>query len=176
LNELPTAAAVAQQARVGLRTFYQHFPDTTAFYGAHFDHVIVTTLSTMPPVSPEGDLDDRIAGFVERRTRVCEAWAPLWRIALRFAAIDQGFRDRLSRVDHILRARAQILYSPELVGLPPHAQTALLDALMSLTDMEAWMYLREQTGRDVESARTIWRFSVAALFARAPLLAKAPQA
>jgi AcrR family transcriptional regulator len=170
INDLPTAAAVAKQARVGLRTFYEHFPDTTAFYGACFDHVIVTTLSTMPPVSPEGGLEARIAGFVERRTRDCEAWAPIWRIALRFAAIDQGFRDRIARIDSILRARAQILYSPELAVLPGPAQTSMLDALMSLTDMEAWMYLREQCGRDVESARSVWRFSVGALFARAPLL------
>ena len=170
LHDLPTAAAVASHAHVGLRTFYQHFPDATSFYSACFDHVIMTTLATMPPVSPEGPLGGRIAGFVERRSRVCEAWAPMWRIALRFAANDQGFRERIARVGQILRARAQILYSPELAVLPTHAQATILDALMSLTEMDAWLHLREQCGRDVAAARTIWRFSVAALFARAPLL------
>lgn len=170
MHELPTAAAVAKQAGVGLRTFYQHFPDATAFYSACFDHVIMTTLATMPPVSPDGPLDERITGFVERRSRVCEAWAPIWRIALRFAANDQGFRERIARINSILRARAQILYSSELMVLPAAAQTAILDALMSLTEMEAWLYLREQCARDVEAARTIWRFSVAALFAHTSLL------
>jgi AcrR family transcriptional regulator len=176
LNDIPTTAAVTKRAGVGLRTLFQHFPDATAFYAAFFDHVIMTTLSTMPPVSPEGPLEERIAGFVERRSRVCELWAPLWRIALRFAAHDQGFRDRISRVGQLLRARAQILYSPELAVLPSPAQTAMLDALMSLTEMDAWVHLREQCGRDVAGARSIWRFSIEALFARAPLLGGAPAA
>jgi AcrR family transcriptional regulator len=50
LNDIPTTAAVTKRAGVGLRTLFQHFPDATAFYAAFFDHVIMTTLSTMPPV------------------------------------------------------------------------------------------------------------------------------
>ncbi|MBL0901578.1 MAG: TetR/AcrR family transcriptional regulator [Reyranella sp.] len=165
MGDIPTISQIADRAGVGLRTLYQHFPEATALYAATFDHVITTTLATMPPVSPEGPLSDRIAGFVERRSRVCETWAPMWRVALRFAVNNEGFRERVERVNQLLRARAQILYSVELAALPPATQALALDALMSLTEMDAWEHLRLQCRRDVDEARAVWRFSIAALFA-----------
>lgn len=161
---IPTIGAIAARAKVGLRTLYQHFPEAQALYAATFDYVITTTLSTMPPVSPQGPLDERIAGFVERRSRVCEAWAPIWRVALRFSASDAAFRERVERVNQLLRARAQILYSPELSQLPADAQALLLDAVLSLTEMDAWEYLRVHCGRDIDAARRVWRFVIGALF------------
>jgi len=163
-SDIPTIGAIAGRAKVGLRTLYQHFPEAQALYAATFDYVIMTTLSTMPPVSPEGPLGERIEGFVERRSRVCEAWAPIWRVALRFSANDAAFRERVDRVNQLLRARAQILYSTELVRLPPEAQALLLDSLMSLTEMDAWEHLRLHRGRDIEAARRAWRFMIGALF------------
>ena len=163
-NEMPTIGRVAAQAGVGLRTLYQHFPDAPALYAGTFDHVVATTLATMPPVSPEGPLAERIAGFVERRARVCEAWTPIWRVALRFSGHDAGFRERIERVNQLLRGRAEILYAPELARLAPPQRTLVLDLLLSMTEMEAWEHLRTQCGRDVEAARAAWRFSIAALF------------
>lgn len=163
-NEMPTIGAIAAQAGVGLRTLYQHFPDAPALYAGTFDHVVATTLATMPPISPEGPLAERIAGFVERRSRVCEAWTPIWRVALRFAGHDRGFLERVQRVNQLLRARAQILYAPELARLAPAQQALVLDLLLSMTEMEAWEHLRIQCNRDVEAARAAWRFSIAALF------------
>lgn len=161
---IPTIGAIAARAEVGLRTLYQHFPEAQALYAATFDHVITTTLSTMPPVSPQGPLGERIEGFVERRSRVCEAWAPIWRVALRFSSSDAAFRERVDRVNQLLRARAQILYSTELSQLPPDAQAVLLDAVLSLTEMDAWEHLRVHCGRDIEAARRVWRFVIGALF------------
>lgn len=161
---IPTIGAIAARAKVGLRTLYQHFPEAQSLYAATFDYVVTTTLSTMPPVSPQGSLGDRIAGFVERRARVCEAWAPIWRVALRFAASDAAFRERVERVNQLLRARAQILYSTELSQLPPEAQALLLDALLSLTEMDAWAYLRVHCRRDIAAAQQAWRFAIGALF------------
>jgi AcrR family transcriptional regulator len=163
-SEIPTIGAIAGRAEVGLRTLYQHFSEAQALYAATFDHVIMTTLSTMPPVSPAGPLAERIEGFVERRSRVCEAWAPIWRVALRFSANNAAFRERVDRVNELLRARAQILYSTELARLPPEAQALLLDSLMSLTEMDAWEHLRLHRGRDIEAARRAWRFTIGALF------------
>lgn len=119
----------------------------------------------MKQPSAEGPLPDRIAGFVERRSRVCETWAPMWRVALRFAVRDGAFRERVGRINQLLRARARILYSSELAALPPASQTLALDALMSLSEMDAWEHLRVQCRRDAEQARAVWRFSIAALFA-----------
>lgn len=169
-SDIPTIGEIAKRAGVGLRTLYQHFPEATSLYAATFDYLIMTTLATMPPVSPEGPLKERIGGFIERRSRVCEAWAPIWRVALRFAQHDTSFRERVSRINQILRARAQILYSVELAPLPPTAQTLVLDSLMSLTEMDAWEHLRVQRGLDVEASRAVWRFSIAALFAGIPSL------
>ncbi len=163
-NEMPTIGQVAAQAGVGLRTLYQHFSDAPALYAGTFDHVVASTLATMPPVSPEGPLAERIKGFVERRSRVCEAWTPIWRVALRFSGHDAGFRERVERVNRLLRARAEILYAPELARLAPAQRTLVLDLLLSTTEMEAWEHLRIQCGRDVDAARAAWRFSVAALF------------
>lgn len=163
-NEMPTIGQVAAQAGVGLRTLYQHFPDAPALYAGTFDHVVALTLATMPPVSPEGPLAERIAGFVERRSRVCEDWTPIWRVALRFAGHDRGFRERVRKVNQLLRARAEILYAPELSRLAPAQRTLVLDLLLSMTEMEAWEHLRIQCKRDVDDARAAWRFSVAALF------------
>lgn len=174
LHDIPATADVAARANVGLRTFYEHFADATTFYAATFDYVIASTLATMPPVSPDGPLAERVAGFVERRSRVCEAWAPMWRVAIRFASHDEGFRLRIARVAQLLRARAQILYAPELATLPAGAQAFLLDAVMSLTEMDAWLHLRDQCGRDVAAAQAVWRYSVAALFARAGRIALDP--
>lgn len=163
-SDVPTIGAIAGRAGVGLRTLYQHFPEAQALYAATFDHVIMTTLATMPPVSPDGPLAERIQGFVERRSRVCEAWAPIWRVALRFSANDAAFRERVDRVNQLLRARAQILYSVELARLSPDDQALLLDSLMSLTEMDAWEHLRLHRGRDIEAARRAWRFAIGALF------------
>lgn len=173
-SDIPTIGEIAKRGGVGLRTLYQHFPEATSLYAATFDHVIMTTLATMPPVSPEGPLAERIAGFIERRSRVCEAWAPIWRVALRFASHDDSFRERVARINQILRARAQILYSAELAPLPPASQTIVLDSLMSLTEMDAWEHLRVQRGLDVEASRAVWRFSIGALFAGIPALAVPP--
>ena len=163
-NEMPTIGRIAAEAGVGLRTLYQHFPDAPALYAGTFDHVVASTLATMPPVSPEGPLSQRIAGFVERRSNVCEAWTPIWRVALRFAGHDRGFRERVQRVNQLLRARAEILYAPELARLAPAQRTLVLDLLLSMTEMEAWAHLRTECNRDVDAARAAWRFSVAALF------------
>ncbi|MBM3643174.1 MAG: TetR/AcrR family transcriptional regulator [Alphaproteobacteria bacterium] len=167
-GEAPTVAQVAERAGVGLRTLYQHYADAPTLWGAGFDHAVLTTLSTMPPVSADGTLAERIAGFVERRARVCESWGPMWRVGLRLSVTEQGFRDRIARLDTLLRARAEILYASELGALTPQRRTLVLDALMSLTEMEAWEHLREACGRDVEAAHAVWRFSVAALLAAAP--------
>lgn len=174
-SELPTIGQVAAHAGVGLRTLYQHFADAPALYGASFDHVVSSTLAIMPPVSPEGPLDERIAGFVQRRSSVCEAWTPLWRLALRLSGHDGTFRLRVEQVNQLLRARAQILYAPELAPLPVAQQKLLLDTLLSLTEMEAWEHLRVQCGRDVDAARAAWRFSIEALFAGAARLARATE-
>jgi AcrR family transcriptional regulator len=163
-GDIPTIGAIAARADVGLRTLYQHFVDAPALYAATFDHAIMVTLSNMPPVSPEGPLAERIAGFVERRARVCEAWGPIWRVALRFSVHDPAFRDRVDRVNQLLRARAQILYSPELSRLPPAAQALVLDSLLSLTEMDAWEHLRVSCGRDLDAARAAWRFVIGAVF------------
>lgn len=174
-SELPTIGRIASHAGVGLRTLYQHFADAPALYGAAFDHVVSTTLAITPPVSPEGPLGERIAGFVVRRSTVCETWTPLWRLALSLSGHDATFRLRVERVNQLLRARAQILYAPELARLSPTQQKLVLDTLLSLTEMEAWEHLRAQCGRDVDAARAAWRFSIEALFAGAARLARAAE-
>jgi len=174
-SELPTIGRIASHAGVGLRTLYQHFADAPALYGAAFDHVVSTTLAITPPVSPEGPLGGRIAGFVVRRSTVCEAWTPLWRLALSLSGHDATFRVRVERVNQLLRARAQILYAPELAPLSPAQQQLVLDTLLSLTEMEAWEHLRVQCGRDVDAARAVWRFSIEALFDGAARLVQATE-
>lgn len=165
LDEMPTVAQIAQRAGVVPRTLYQHFADSAALYGATFDHFLTTANASLPELSSQGSLPERIHGFVERRARIVEDWLPLWRVGIRFARHDTNYRVRVEAAVESLRLRMSILYEPELSRLSPEDRRLLTDAVTTITDHEGWAHLRWICGYDFDKACAVWRFAIAAQFA-----------
>src|SRR3954453_10138627 len=69
----PTAREVADRARIGLRTVFQHFSDMTALQVAASACFLDRAVMTVVPVTGELPLQERIERVVANRSRLFES-------------------------------------------------------------------------------------------------------
>jgi AcrR family transcriptional regulator len=157
----PTAARIAEQAGVSVRTLRDVFGDMETLFQASTDYWLVSDESLRSTVDPEASLSQRIEEFCVERTRRLEAIAP----AARAAALLEHTSPALakSRRGHVQRVVDEVegLFVAELSALPE--PDAARDALVTVTSWNFWSMLRDDLGRTAEQAEAAMRRAVADL-------------
>jgi TetR/AcrR family transcriptional regulator, regulator of autoinduction and epiphytic fitness len=162
----PTTAAIAARAGVAERTIFQHFSDRDALFlaVAERQREVITGLWG-EPVPAEGPLAQRLDAFIDQRTRVLEAIAPVRRGALLMEPFSEAVSEGLGGFRKLKRRDAERIFAPELDALPPGEREAVAAALGAAASWSSWEELRRHQRLSVERARAAMRRAVAALFA-----------
>ena len=142
----PTAEQVARRAGVGERTVFRHFEDMDTLHSELSSRLRrqIQPILDEPPV--RGSLEERVRGFVARRTRLFESILPYHRSAL-LQRPNSPFLQR-AHAENVRALREDLTraLAPELDGDDgPQA-----DALELVASIEAWDRLRgeQRLGRD----------------------------
>lgn len=143
----PTAAQIAENAGVSVRSVFQHFEDLEALYA---DLVAVQAGRIAPLVaSLQGgdDTDARIAAVVDQRRELYETITPVRRAIAHRADTSPVLRQRLDDLDAELRRQLERQFHAELATRP-----GVIESVDLVASFAAWDRLRRIQGLDSGSA------------------------
>jgi TetR/AcrR family transcriptional regulator of autoinduction and epiphytic fitness len=166
-NLRPTARQVSERAGVSLRSVFQHFADLESLFATAADKQVERLTPLATRVSPEATLEDRIALFVDARTRLLEAISPVRRAALLQAPFSEELAGRLHWSRESNRAEVARVFSPELAALPEKDRRDVLAALHAASEWYTWETLRVHDGLSATDARRVMSRMISALLVRA---------
>jgi AcrR family transcriptional regulator len=168
--QMPTAVQIAERAGYSVRSIFERFPDLNALRVAATDYQLAQALALAPPRGLDGDRQTRLRAQVNTRAHTCERGIALWRVLLQFAAQDETgqLRQRVARSRETTVGRIELMYRPELAGLPEEERHQLLIALEALTDMESWARMREEHGLSFDEACEVWVHAIDRLLPATP--------
>lgn len=156
----PSAARVAEEAGIGLRTVFRHFDDMDALY---LEITRTITEQVMPIVMapyPDQDWRANIRDLVRRRIRVFETTLP-FRLAANIKRYHSPFlMGQYSRV--VMLERELIL---RLLPGPVRADRISVEALCAALSFHTWRTLRHDQSLSAEDAGTVMGQMVEALMA-----------
>lgn len=148
----PSAAAIAERARVSVRTVHNHFDDMEALFSTAARRRWEELAPTAPPLpSPDLPLVQRVEWVVEHRGDFYERVAPVRRAALAWVHRSAEIASNFAQVDRELRRRLQHLFGAEL----ERGGIDLLDAIDALTSWDMWNRLRNGQGCSPVRARRV---------------------
>lgn len=138
---VPTAQLVSDRARVGIRSFFRHFPDMAALFAAIDEQSRESVEALFMGGDRDGTPEERIlhaverhaAGYENQKNSIKSAAAQSWRYEIlrkNYARYQRGLRKDLDD------------WLPELKSLTRVKREAV-DAVASA---EMWLRLREQQG------------------------------
>jgi AcrR family transcriptional regulator len=152
----PTALQIAERAGCSLRLIFQHFADLPSLTLAAAQIGYAQARARGDAAKLDGDRQTRIRTHMERRARNCEAWQPLWSIAIALKDQSAEFRHLAGLVRKATLDRLAAIYAPELASLSEVDRRRLLIALEAITDYQSWARLRDDHGLSVEQAVASW--------------------
>lgn len=148
----PSAAAIAERARVSVRTVHNHFDDMEALFAAAARRRWEELAPTAPPLpSPDLPLARRVEWVVQHRADFFERIAPVRRAALLWVHRSPEIASNFAQIDRELRGRLQYLFGAEL----EQGGMDLLDAIDALTSWDMWNRLRNGQGCSPVRARRV---------------------
>jgi AcrR family transcriptional regulator len=162
-NIRPTAAQIAQRAGVSLRSVFQHFESIETLFAAAADLQMERLAPLVVPIPPGGELADRLAMLVARRSRLLEAITPVRRASLRVEPFSNEVRTRLEGARARGRAEVEHVFGPELEARPPAQRRELVAALGAAASWSTWENLRRHQGLSIERARKVMMLMLTAL-------------
>jgi AcrR family transcriptional regulator len=162
-NIRPTAAQIAQRAGVSLRSVFQHFESIETLFAAAADLQMERLAPLVVPIPPGGELADRLAMLVARRSRLLEAITPVRRASLRVEPFSNEVRTRLEGARVRGRAEVEHVFGPELEARPPAQRRELVAALGAAASWSTWENLRRHQGLSIERARKVMMLMLTAL-------------
>ena len=176
--QMPTAVQIAERAGYSVRSIFERFPDLNALRVAATDYELAQALALAPPRGLDGDRRTRLHAQVNTRAHTCERGIALWRVLLQFAAQDETgqLKQRVARGRETTVGRIELMYRPELSGLPEEERNQLLIALEALTDMESWARMREEHGLSFDEACEVWVHAIDRLLPATPAPAATAEA
>jgi AcrR family transcriptional regulator len=157
---MPTAVQIAERAGYSVRSIFERFPDLIALRIAATDYALAQAAALAPARHLDGDRQTRLKSHVETRAGTFERGVGLWRV-LTSADEDSGeVALRVAKSREMAIARLELMFKPELEGLPEAERRDILIALESLTDMENWARMRELFQLSFEEACEVWMTAV----------------
>ncbi|MBL0768476.1 TetR/AcrR family transcriptional regulator [Sphingopyxis sp. XHP0097] len=157
---MPSAARVAEEAGLGLRTVFRHFDDMDALYA----EISATIAERVLPIvtAPYDSTDWRVnlRDLVERRARVFETMLP-FRLAANIKRYQSPFLTaQYGKVVAIERDLVLRLLPKEMRG-----RTVPAEALCAALSFQNWRALRHDHGMSVEAAGNVTAHMAEALAA-----------
>ena len=162
----PTAPRVAERASVSVRSVFQHFDDLESLHAAVAERLVDRVAALVPPIDPQGPLDERLDRFVRQRCLLLEAVTPIRRAADVHGPFSTEITARLRDGQAFLRAELGHTFGPELVA--GSLAVDRLDALDMVLSWATWTGLRSGLGRSPEEAARVLRSMAAAVLASVP--------
>ncbi|MFN2428132.1 MAG: TetR/AcrR family transcriptional regulator, partial [Candidatus Binatia bacterium] len=162
----PTAAVIAARAGLSVRSVFQHFADLEDLLLAVSDRQTNRIAGLYTGVSYDGDLPSRIDTFVDYRTRLFEAIAPIRRAAMLQEPFSGVVASRLELARTLHRLDIDRAFGPELEASRTSGDLALGEALVAVCSFAVWDEMRRFSGLDVEAATASLRRAVTSLLSR----------
>jgi len=159
----PSAAMIAERARVSLRSVYQHFDDLETLFkvAAERHQQRYAHLEPLPELPAE--LEPRIRAYVAHKARWLEAVSPMVRAAALQAPFSPGVASRLAAGWGRHRERLAGAFAPELDKARQGER--LLNAAEVATSWPTWESLRTTIGLSTSQAAAVVELSLRRLFA-----------
>lgn len=160
----PTAASIAARAGLSVRSVFQHFADLEDLFLEVSDRHVDRIASLYTGTSYDGDLAARVDAFVDYRSRLYEAIAPVRRAAMLHEPFSTVVASRLELARTLHRLDLERAFGAEL-----HAGDAVLaEALSAVTTFVVWDEMRRRAGLDVAAAGAAMHRAVSALLGLPP--------
>jgi AcrR family transcriptional regulator len=154
--EIPTAAEIAARAGISTRSVFERFIDLQGLSLATVDHAFAMGEAQAVARNIDGDRQTRVRSHVETRAQTCEHWLPIWRVVIANLGRLDALRERVRFIRQAIVKRMELMYRPELEGLPAQERRDLLITLEALIDFESWGRMRESHGLSFDDACSVW--------------------
>jgi AcrR family transcriptional regulator len=158
--QIPTAAQIAKEAGVAVRSVFERFSDLAALTLATADYAIARGQAAAAPRDVDGDRPTRINSHVRTRAAACESWLPLWRVMIAAQQEVNELRLRVVMARQGNVARMRLMYGPELASLAEPQREQLLIAMAAMISFESWDQMRDCYGLSSEDAQAVWRNAI----------------
>jgi TetR/AcrR family transcriptional regulator, regulator of autoinduction and epiphytic fitness len=156
----PGAARIAERAQVSPRTVWQQFADMEALLIEASRRDLEILMTMLQPIDDSLSLDNRIAQFVSRNSRIYERMAPGWRAARLHEPFSAELGRAKERMNALGKSEIQAVFAPELGRLGGERRIQLISTLTAVGFWQFWESLRADVGASAQQARDI----VVALF------------
>ena len=158
---LPTAAVIAENAGVSVRTLWAVFGDMEGLLRATTGYWLDNDETLRRTIDPAAPLPRRIAQFCAERVRRLESISPAARAASLMEHASEALR--VSRRRHVDRVFGDVaaVFATELAEADEPDR--LRDAITVAVSWNAWSFLLDDAGRSVEEATATMRRQVEAL-------------
>src|SRR3546814_416763 len=162
-DPMPSAARVAEEAGVGLRTVFRHFDDMDSLYS----EISATIAERVMPIvtAPYAGADWRanLRDLTQRRVRVFEAMLP-FRLAANIKRYQSPFL--MAEYTRVVRLERELVL--RLLPDGVLADRTRVEALIAMLSFQTWRALRRDQALTVEDAGSVLAHMVAALVAAMP--------
>ncbi len=156
----PSAARVAEEAGIGLRTVFRHFDDMDAIYAEITSTITEQVMPIVMAPYPDQEWRTNVRDLVRRRIRVFETTLP-FRLAANIKRYQSPFlMGQYSRV--VMLERELIL---RLLPGPVRADRINVEALCAALSFHTWRTLRHDQSLSAEDAGTVMGQMVDAMLA-----------
>lgn len=146
----PSAAEVAEQAGVGLRSVFRHFDDMDSLYSEMSDAIEVRLMPVLLKPLTATEWKPRVRELAERRMTVFETMLP-YRISANIKRYQSSFlMQDYKRLIRLERQGVEALLSPAVL-----ADSAQTNALLAPLSFQTWRLLRHDQELPVEAARAV---------------------
>ncbi len=160
----PAAQRIADRAGVSLRSVFHHFNDLETLYATVAERQLRRFFLPTPSPNPSaGALTERVDAFIDARSRLLEAIAPVRRAAVLNEPFSPTLAARLTWARNVARDEVARTFDAELRALKPAPRREVLAALAAASEWSTWEALRAHQGLSVAAARRVMSRTVAAL-------------
>ncbi len=147
---MPSAARVAEEAGIGLRTVFRHFDDMDSLYAEITATITEQVMPTVAAPYPEQPWQDNLRELVRRRVRVFETTLP-FRLAANIKRYQSPFlMGQYSKVVMLERELILRLLPSDIL-----ADRISVEALCAALSFQNWRVLRHDQGLSVEDSATV---------------------
>jgi AcrR family transcriptional regulator len=153
---------VAAQAKVSVRSVFQHFDDLERLHAAVAERLVDRVAVLLLPVPARLPVDVRLDRFVHQRAILLEAVTPIRRAADVHGPFSTEITARLRDGQAFLRAELETTFEPELTAAGDE-RADLLDCLDAVLSWATWEGLRAGLGRSQQEAERVVRRLTAAV-------------
>ena len=150
---MPSAARVADEAGIGIRTVFRHFDDMDSLYS----EISATIAERVMPIVTAPYLDN------DRRVRVFETMLP-FRLAANIKRYQSPFL--MAEYGRVITVERELVM--RLLPAPVLANKVAAEALCATLSFQNWRALRHDQGLPAEEAGTVTAHMVEALLAALP--------